>query len=68
MEGLPVRRFSTYRATFKHSADILVAYKFPKAQERLEELRRGGSRNAKPVNGKLARKDQKKDEAECSVM
>lgn len=51
---------------------VFAAYKFPKAQERLDELRRnpGGKGGGKPapVNGKLARKDQKRDEAECAVM
>lgn len=49
---------------------VVIAYKFPKAQERLDELRRTGGKGSKPapVNGKLARKDQKRDEAECAVM
>ncbi len=46
----------------------VTAFKFPKAQERLEELRRSGSKSSKPVNGKLARKDQKKDEENCTLM
>ena len=45
-----------------------VAYRFPKAQERLEELRKSGTKGPRPANGKLTRKDQKKDEAECTVM
>ncbi|KAK0813546.1 hypothetical protein LTR02_004988 [Friedmanniomyces endolithicus] len=47
-----------------------AAYKFPKALERLEELKRsgGGKNKVAPVNGKLARKDQKRDEAECALM
>ena len=47
---------------------MLPAYNFPKARERLEELRRNGVKGSKPVNGKLSRKDQKRDEAECVVM
>lgn len=47
---------------------VLIAYKFPKALERLEELKKSGKSRAAPVNGKLARKDQKRDEAECAVM
>ena len=47
-----------------------LAYKFPKAQERLEEMKRTGGKGPKPapVNGKLARKDQKRDEENCAVM
>ncbi|KAK5145368.1 hypothetical protein LTR32_002878 [Rachicladosporium monterosium] len=47
-----------------------AAYKFPKALERLEELKKsgGGKNKVAPVNGKLARKDQKRDEAECALM
>ncbi|TKA71782.1 hypothetical protein B0A55_04310, partial [Friedmanniomyces simplex] len=45
-----------------------AAYKFPKALERLEELKKSGKSRVAPVNGKLARKDQKRDEAECAVI
>ncbi|KAK4508192.1 hypothetical protein PRZ48_001930 [Zasmidium cellare] len=48
-----------------------ASYKFPKAIERLEELRRnpaGKNSKAAPANGKLTRKDQKKDEENCVVM
>ncbi|KAF2719451.1 HCP-like protein [Polychaeton citri CBS 116435] len=48
-----------------------AAHKFPKAIERIEELKKAGSRSGsrpQPTNGKLTRKDQKKDEAECVVM
>ena len=48
--------------------DGCVAYNFPKARERLEELKKNGIKGSKPVNGKLTRKDQKRDEAECVVM
>lgn len=45
-----------------------ASFRFPKALERLEELRKGGSKaKAKPVDGRL-RRDQKRDEAECVVM
>lgn len=47
---------------------MCVAYKFPKALERLEEMKKHGKARAAPVNGKLSRKDQKRDEAECVVM
>ena len=50
------------------AATFLLAYQFPKAQERLEELRRNGGKNSKSVNGRISRKDQKRDEAECTVM
>ncbi|KAK4550820.1 hypothetical protein LTR36_000400 [Oleoguttula mirabilis] len=42
-----------------------ASYRFPKAVERLEELKRTGKTRA--ANGKLTR-NQKKDEAECAVM
>jgi len=57
-----------------------LAYRFPKAQDRLDELRKGGAVAAPPSGArggpptakdhreKLTRKDQKKDEAECTVM
>ena len=47
-----------------------ASYKFPKAIERLEELKRGGAKAARPEHkgARLQRKDQKKDEAECSLM
>lgn len=51
-----------------------ASHKFPKAIERLEDLRKGGGKNGKaaPAHGKLSRKegkrDQKKDEENCSVM
>lgn len=44
-----------------------LAYNFPKALERLEELKRGG-KNTRAASGRLTRKDQKRDEAECAVM
>lgn len=44
-----------------------LAYQFPKALERLEELKKSGKARLAPVNGKLAR-NQKRDEAECAVM
>ncbi|KAK5175053.1 uncharacterized protein LTR77_000190 [Saxophila tyrrhenica] len=45
-----------------------ASHNFPKARERLEELRRNGGRSSKqPANGKLTR-NQKKDESECAVM
>ncbi|KAF2207458.1 hypothetical protein CERZMDRAFT_122705 [Cercospora zeae-maydis SCOH1-5] len=48
-----------------------ASYKFPKAIERLEELKRGGGKKDRafpPANGKLTRKDQKRDEENCAVM
>jgi len=57
-----------------------AAYRFPKAQDRLDELRKGGPAAAPPGGArggpptardhreKLTRKDQKKDETECVVM
>ncbi|GAB7363233.1 hypothetical protein MBLNU230_g3515t1 [Neophaeotheca triangularis] len=48
-----------------------ASYKFPKALERLEELKKGvgaKGKGAPPANGRLTRKDQRRDEAECVVM
>ncbi|KAF3046056.1 hypothetical protein E8E12_010722 [Didymella heteroderae] len=44
-----------------------AAYKFPKAQERLEELKRGGSK-AQMKRERLSRSNQKQQEENCSVM
>ncbi|TKA63943.1 hypothetical protein B0A49_10399 [Cryomyces minteri] len=44
-----------------------AAYKFPKAQERLEELKKGGYKVQKGRE-KLSRSNQKKNDAECTVM
>ncbi|KAF1359020.1 hypothetical protein EJ07DRAFT_121872 [Lizonia empirigonia] len=44
-----------------------AAYKFPKAQERLEELKRGGSK-AQMKRERLSRTNQKQQEENCSVM
>lgn len=49
-------------------ANPCIDYRFPKAQERLHELQRSGSKASRPVNGKLSRKDQKKDEENCVLM
>ncbi|KAK3721815.1 hypothetical protein LTR37_002980 [Vermiconidia calcicola] len=45
-----------------------ASHRFPKAQERLEELRRNPGKGRQPANGKLTRKDQKRDESECVLM
>lgn len=49
-------------------ADSCAAYKFPKAQERLEELKKGGPKlqKGKENREKLSRKDAK--ESDCVVM
>ncbi|KAJ8113699.1 hypothetical protein OPT61_g4226 [Boeremia exigua] len=44
-----------------------AAYKFPKAQERLEELKRGGSK-AQMKRERHSRSNQKQQEENCSVM
>jgi len=44
-----------------------IAYKFPKAQERLEELKRGGSK-VQMKRERLSRTNQKQQEENCSVM
>jgi TPR repeat protein len=45
-----------------------ASYKFPKAVERLEEIRRGKAGRPPPTQGRLTRSNQKRDEAECVVM
>jgi hypothetical protein len=47
--------------------NILTAYKFPKAQERLEELKRGGSK-VQMKRERLSRTNQKQQEENCTVM
>ena len=44
-----------------------VAYKFPKAQERLEELKKGGVK-VQRNRERLSRSNQKQHEADCVVM
>lgn len=44
-----------------------LAYKFPKAQERLEELKKGGSK-AQMKRERLSRTNQKQQEENCTVM
>jgi len=46
---------------------VMIAYKFPKAQERLEELKRGGSK-VQMKRERLSRTNQKQQEENCSVM
>ena len=46
---------------------LFVAYKFPKAQERLEELKKGGTK-AQKNREKLSRNDKVKNEADCAMM
>jgi hypothetical protein len=57
-----------YKYNHEEQANWSVAYNFPKARERLEELRKNPHKGARqPANGKLSR-NQKKDESECVVM
>ncbi|KAL1311212.1 hypothetical protein AAFC00_001404 [Neodothiora populina] len=45
-----------------------ASFHFPKAIERLEELKKGGSKSRpRPPDGRL-RQNQKRDEAECTIM
>lgn len=44
-----------------------AAYKFPKAQERLEELKRGGA-SAQKNRERLSRSNPKQVEKDCVVM
>jgi hypothetical protein len=46
---------------------ILVAYKFPKAQERLEELKKGGVKVQKNRE-RLSRTNQRAHEENCTIM
>ena len=48
-------------------ANRLPAYKFPKAQERLEELKKGGSK-VQMKRERLSRTNQKQQEENCVVM
>jgi TPR repeat protein len=52
---------------FKQMANVDVAYKFPKAQERLEELKRGGAK-VQMKRERLSRSNQKQQEENCTVM
>jgi hypothetical protein len=45
---------------------VSAAFQFPRALERLEELKKGG-KNKSMQNGKLTR-DKKKDDENCAVM
>ncbi len=47
--------------------NFLIAYKFPKAQERLEELKRGGSK-AQLKRERISRSDPKHQDENCTVM
>jgi hypothetical protein len=51
----------------KAVSNMYAAYKFPKAQERLEELKRGGSK-VQMKRERLSRTDQKQQEENCTVM
>ena len=51
----------------KWIANVFAAYKFPKAQERLEELKRGGSK-VQMKRERLSRTNQKQQEENCTVM
>ena len=45
-----------------------ASYKFAKAVERLEEIRKGKAGKPQPNQGRLTRSNQKRDESECVVM
>ena len=47
--------------------NLIIAYKFPKAPERLEELKKGGAK-AQKGRERISRSDQKATEADCSIM
>ena len=66
MEELPVS-FKQLPYNQAWSLTYPVAYKFPKAQERLEELKRGGSK-VQMKRERLSRTNQKQQEENCVVM
>lgn len=45
-----------------------ASFRFPKALERLEELKRGGGKSRGKAGEARIRRDQKRDEAECTIM
>lgn len=71
MEELPVSAcffFELLNADVR--ADLwspFPAYKFPKAQERLDELKRGGVKVQKNRE-RLSRSNQRQNDADCVVM
>jgi hypothetical protein len=67
MDGLLVSLSAVLKDTKGRCANFLAAYKFPKAQERLEELKRGGSK-VQMKRERLSRTNQKQQEENCTVM
>jgi len=79
--GMDVRLVSQFLSLFTHacltelrrlvfcllSLTSSTAYKFPKAQERLDELKRGGAK-VQRSRERLSRSNQKQHEADCVVM
>lgn len=65
MEELLVSHTFVNRLGLK--SNMTTAYKFPKAQERLEELKKGGSK-VQMKRERLSRTNQKQQEENCSVM
>lgn len=65
-----MQHVSSYLDSVELFADPCLAYKHPKALERLEAIKRGvkGGYKAMPATKKITRKDQKHDESECTVM
>lgn len=51
----------------KRQTNAPIAYKFPKAQERLEELKKGGSK-VQMKRERLSRTNQKQQEENCVMM
>jgi hypothetical protein len=66
MGGLRVSH-DTPKWEMRKMANVIAAYKFPKAQERLEELKRGGSK-VQMKRERLSRTNQKQQEENCTVM
>lgn len=65
MGGLLVSCHCPHSCWKSSLTDRATALQFPKALERLEELRKGGKNKA--MSGKLTR-DKKKDDENCVVM
>ena len=52
-----------------HVANIMIAQNFPKARERLEDLKKGGSKPAMKSRERISRsKVGKQNEGECILM
>lgn len=62
----PVSSFSTLLIRNPGTDRVLIAQNFPKAKERLEDLRKGGAKMQKSRVSRSA--IRKQSEGECSIM